>query len=52
MRFLLFRVKLLSKKIFAEDRATELNVNADFLENLVGLDIPRKSKLRILEESA
>lgn len=40
------------KKIFAVDIATELNVNADFLENLVGLDIPRRPKLRIVEESA
>lgn len=31
--------KIAKKKILAEDRATELNVNADFLENLVGLDI-------------
>ncbi len=43
---------LAKKKIFAEDIATELNVNADFLENLVGLQIPRKPKLRIIEESA
>lgn len=43
---------LAKKKIFAEDIATELNVNADFLENLVGLEIPRKPKLRIIEESA
>ncbi|USP42204.1 XRE family transcriptional regulator [Acinetobacter sp. XS-4] len=45
-------VMLAKKKIFAEDIATELNVNADFLENLVGLDIPRRPKLRIVEESA
>lgn len=45
-------VMLAKKKIFAEDIATELNVNAAFLENLVGLDIPRKPKLRIVEESA
>ncbi|PTV54852.1 XRE family transcriptional regulator [Acinetobacter seifertii] len=45
-------VMLAKKKIFAEDIATELNVNANFLENLVGLDIPRKPKLRIVEESA
>lgn len=43
---------LAKKKIFAEDIATELNVNADFLENLVGLQIPRKPKLRIIEKSA
>ena len=44
---------LAKKKIFAEDIAQALNVNVGFLENLVGLDIPRKPRvLRLVEESA
>lgn len=41
------------KKIFAEDVAKALNVNIHFLDDLVGINIPRKPRtLRILEESA
>lgn len=44
---------LAKKKIFAEDIAQSLDVNVSFLENLVGMNIPRKPKvLRIVEESA
>ena len=44
---------LAKKKIFAEDIAQALNVNVGFLENLVGLDIPRKPRvLRLVEVSA
>ena len=43
---------LAKKKIFAEDIANSLNINADFLENLVGMDLPRKPRiLKIVEES-
>lgn len=41
---------LAKKKIFADDVAQALNINVDFLENLVGLKIPTKPKvLRIVE---
>lgn len=41
---------LAKKSIFAEDVAQALNINVDFLENLVGLKIPTKPKiLRIVE---
>lgn len=43
---------LAKKKIFAEDVAAALDVNVSFLKNLVGIDIPKRPKLRILEESA
>lgn len=43
---------LAKKKIFAEDVAQELDINVDFLENLVGMEVPRKPRiLRIVEES-
>ncbi|MFW1765932.1 ImmA/IrrE family metallo-endopeptidase [Acinetobacter bereziniae] len=42
---------LAKKKIFAEDIALALNINVGFLENLVGIDIPKKPRiLRIVEE--
>ncbi|MFV5405306.1 XRE family transcriptional regulator [Acinetobacter sp. 228] len=43
---------LAKKKIFAEDVAAALDVNVSFLKNLVGIDIPKRPKLRVLEESA
>ena len=44
---------LAKKKIFAEDIAQALDVNVSFLENLVGMDVPRKPRvLRVVEESA
>ncbi|QCO22287.1 ImmA/IrrE family metallo-endopeptidase [Acinetobacter cumulans] len=44
---------LAKKKIFAEDIAQALDVNVGFLENLVGMEIPRKPRvLKIVEESA
>lgn len=42
---------LAKKKVFAEDIAQALDVNVGFLESLIGMDIPRKPKLRVLEES-
>lgn len=42
---------LAKKKIFAEDIAVALEMNVDFLENLVRMNIPRRPKLRILEKS-
>lgn len=42
---------LAKKKIFAEDIALALGVNADFLENLIGMKIQRKPKLRLLEKT-
>ncbi|MDX8159192.1 MULTISPECIES: XRE family transcriptional regulator [Acinetobacter calcoaceticus/baumannii complex] len=43
---------LSKKRIFAEDVANSLNINVDFLENLVGMSIPRKpSTLKIVKES-
>lgn len=44
---------LAKKKIFAEDIAQALDVNVGFLENLVGMEVPRKPRvLRIVEKSA
>lgn len=44
---------LVKKKIYAEDMAKALDVNVDFLENLVGMEIPRKPRLpKLVEESA
>lgn len=44
---------LAKKKIFAEDIAQSLDVNVSFLENLVGMEVPRKPRiLRVVEESA
>lgn len=44
---------LAKKKIFAEDIAQELDMNVGFLENLVGMETPRKPRvLKIVEESA
>lgn len=49
----LFDCSLAKKKIFAEYIAQALDVNDGFLENLVGMEIPRKPRvLRIVEESA
>ncbi|MDO6644695.1 XRE family transcriptional regulator [Acinetobacter guillouiae] len=43
---------LAKKKIFAEDVAAALDVNVSFLENLVGMNIPRKPRiLTIVEET-
>ncbi|MDI1225321.1 MULTISPECIES: XRE family transcriptional regulator [Acinetobacter] len=45
-------ILLAKKKIFAEDIAAALEINVNFLENLVGLDIPRKPTiLKIVEEA-
>ena len=35
---------LAKKKIYAEDIAKALDVNVSFLENLVGIDIPKKPR--------
>ena len=44
---------LSKKKIFAEDIAQALDVNVGFLENLVGMEVPRRPRtLRLVEESA
>ncbi|GAA5003228.1 XRE family transcriptional regulator [Acinetobacter puyangensis] len=43
---------LAKKKIFAEDIAQALDVNVSFLENLVNMEIPKKTRvLRVVEES-
>lgn len=44
---------LAKKKIFAEDIAQALDMNVSFLENLVGMEIPRKPRTpKLVEESA
>lgn len=49
----LLACSLAKNKIFAEDIAQALDVNVGFLENLVGMEIPRKPRfLKIVEESA
>lgn len=43
---------LAKKNIFAEDIAQELNINTRFLENLIGMDIPKKPRtLKFAEET-
>lgn len=36
---------LAKKKIYAEDIAQALDVNVGFLENLVGMEIPKKPRI-------
>lgn len=44
---------LAKKKIYAEDIAKALDMNVSFLENLVGMEIPRKPRTsKLVEESA
>lgn len=46
-------VKLAKKKIFAEDIAQALNMNIDFLEDLVAMEVSRRLKvLSVIEESS
>ena len=43
---------LAKKKVFAEDIALALNLNVNFLETIVGMDIPKKPKLKLVEVGA
>ncbi|KAA8735545.1 ImmA/IrrE family metallo-endopeptidase [Acinetobacter qingfengensis] len=46
-------IMLAKKKIFAEDIAQALDMNVSFLENLVGIEIPKKPRTpKLVEESA